>query len=194
MTDHDAQTIDPVEKPIYDFMTYDCEGLLGLMLVDQHLRRAAFDTPTRAWFYLVAQDRAHLRAIWDWTTARRDQWQVWGEIARESVAAFSAHLEALIKAEPLTPPAWGFTLGRDPADRRRLILWEMVDQADGRQGRVAIWKRRFKTVAACDRAHQWLDRDENMLEWEPLADVVRYQGRKVADALVDRSVAAQRWC
>ena len=51
-----------------------------------------------------------------------------------------------------------------------------------------------KTVAGCDRAPGWLNKDENVVEWEPLADVVRYQGCEVADALVDRALAAQRCC
>lgn len=171
-------------------MVFDRDGRLALVLVDHQLERAASRGPTQAWFYLVARDASHLRAICAWTTARRDQWQAWGAMARESAEAFSAHLDALLAIEPLPAVPWGYALCRDPVDRRRLTLWGLVDQAGGREGRVAVWKRRFKNAAACSRAHAWLHEGDNLTLWHQIAVAVGEQGREAVDAFIDRSVAA----
>lgn len=190
MADHNAQTASTQDEPVYDFVVYDRDGRLALMMVDQHLMRAASTGPTQAWFYLVAQNAAHLRALRAWITAREDQWQAWGAMARESANAFTAHLTALLQVEPL-PEEWGYTLSRDPVDRRRLTLWALVDEPSGRQGRVAVWRRRFKTAADCSSAQEWLSKGTNVMLWEQLADAAERRGQKVVDAFIDRSVAAQ---
>ena len=70
---------------------------------------------------------------------------------------------------------------------------------DGRTGgRTAKPRRNLVAVLqdrrGCARAHEWLNGDGDLVEWEPLADAAQYQGSKVVDALIDRSIAAQCWC
>ena len=45
-----------------------------------------------------------------------------------------------------------------------------------------------------DRAFRWLTAAENLPEWQAMAEVAAEQGSRVVNDIVDRAVAAGRWC
>lgn len=193
MTDQVTVKAAAQDAPVYEFMAYDRGGCYALMLVDQHIVAAAHaGQRTEAWFSWITDRRERLQAMARWVRQRGEHWQEWGAMTRSDPDAFRAHFAALVAAEPVAPLGWGYTLERDPADARRVVLWELHG-ARGPQRRTVAWERRYCSAGAATRAFRWLHADDNVTAWQALASLADMQGPDLVSEVVDRAVAARRW-
>lgn len=150
-------------------------------------REAKKQNPFMPHWVAPCGNKESLDAMCRWTSVRRDQWEVWGELAeRIGHRAFAKHMDDLLKAEPLVRVEAALLQRQD--DPVQVGIGEMLTGPEGMRLEV-LHVHTFQSVEACEAFHGWFHTGRNHEAAGALLNIAYSAGTDELGDVMDRIAA-----